>query len=33
MTIDGTARTGEDYIAINEIVTFEKNQREQQVHI
>ncbi|XP_066905580.1 sodium/calcium exchanger 1 isoform X1 [Halyomorpha halys] len=31
MTIDGTARKDEDYIAINEIVTFEKNQREQQL--
>ena len=33
MTIDGTARRGEDYVPINEIITFEKNQCEQQVRI
>lgn len=30
-TIDGTARKGEDYVPINEIITFEPHQREKQV--
>lgn len=30
-TIDGTARRGEDYVPINEIITFEPQQREKQV--
>lgn len=30
-TIDGTAVRGEDYIPINEVLTFEENQREKQV--
>lgn len=30
-TIDGTARRGEDYVPINEIITFEEGQREKQV--
>ncbi|XP_039284888.1 sodium/calcium exchanger 2 isoform X1 [Nilaparvata lugens] len=30
-SIDGTAVRGEDYVAINEIITFEENQREKQV--
>uniref|UniRef100_A0A1B6E8E5 Calx-beta domain-containing protein n=1 Tax=Clastoptera arizonana TaxID=38151 RepID=A0A1B6E8E5_9HEMI len=30
-SIDGTARRGEDYIAINEILTFEEHQKEKQV--
>lgn len=30
-TIDGTARRGEDYVPINEVLTFEENQREKQI--
>ncbi|XP_075224296.1 sodium/calcium exchanger Calx-like isoform X1 [Lycorma delicatula] len=30
-TIDGTAVRGEDYVPINEVLTFEENQREKQV--
>lgn len=32
-TIDGTARRGEDYVALREIVTFEPGEKEKQVCI
>ncbi|KAL1129071.1 hypothetical protein AAG570_013603 [Ranatra chinensis] len=32
-TIDGSARRGEDYVPINEIITFETNQREKQITV